>query len=216
MGVYSRKVSVAVCFVLVAFFMLWARAFYGSMKAYEQGESHLKQHEYVRAVTFFDRSLRWYTPLNPYVHKSAERLWDIGTQAQRQGNIRLALMAVRTIKQGFFAARSFYTPGKAWIGKSDAKIRELEALEPARKCSGQASEPLDTWPLRSPSGRDPSTLWSMVVEFGFLGWIGAMLGLILFAFKGTGRLRILKGRAVLWGSLALICFALWLVGIMKA
>lgn len=211
-----KKTGLILCLVVIGFFMVWARSFYGSKKAYNQGEIYLKKQQYVGAITFFDRSLHWYTPHNPYVQKSAERLWDIAMRAEQQGNIRLALIATRTIRRGFYAARSFYTPGKSWINKCDLKINELMQLERNQKEAQDTSTHLDK-PMRPrQEATTPSTTWSIIVEIGFLGWIGSVMGFIMFACKGDQKVRLSASRGVVWAGLAVMFFALWLVGMIKA
>ena len=62
----------------------------------------------------------------------------------------------------------------------------------------------------------PASLWSIVVVSAFLGWIGSVIGFIMFACKGDRKVRLLAYPGLAWASLALIFFALWLVGMMKA
>jgi hypothetical protein len=213
---YIKKTGLILCLVVIGLFMVWARSFYGSMKAYNQGEIHLKKQQYVGAITFFDRSLHWYTPHNPYIQKSAERLWEIAMRAEQQGNLRLALIATRTIRRGFYAARSLYTPGKNWIKQCDLKINELMRLEQGKKETQNVPSQLDQLIRRRQKATSPSTLWSIIVEIGFGGWVGSVIGFIMFACKGDRKVRLLPSQGVVWASLALIFFALWLVGMMKA
>lgn len=213
---YARFTLMIVVLVHIGLIMVWGRAFYGSMEAYHQGEVYLKGDQYIRAITFFDRSIHWYTPFSPYVHRSAERLWEICIKAEEQGDIRLALIATRTIRRGFYAARSFYTPGKNWINKCDLKINELMRLERNQKEMQDAPTQQDK-PIRArQKATSPSTLWSIIVEIGFLGWIGSVIGFIMFACKGDRKVKLSVSQGVAWASLALIFFALWIVGMMKA
>jgi hypothetical protein len=200
---FLRKARLAAFLIVMGFLVLWARTFYGSMKAYDQGEIYFNQSEYVRAVTFFDRAIRWYAPLNPYVHRSAERLWQIGLEAEKRGNTRLALIAARTIQQGFYATRSFYVPGRRWIERCDDRIEKLVGHPQADLAENDRVA-------------SPDMLWTLVLEFGFLGWIGSVMGFIAFALKRDEQLRISTSRGVWWGSTTLICFALWVLGMMKA
>jgi hypothetical protein len=200
---FLEKARLTVFLIVMGFLVLWARTFYGSMKAHDQGEIFFNQSEYVRAVTFFDRAIRWYAPFNPFVHKSAERLWQISLEAERRGDTRLALIAARTLQQGFYAARSVYVPGRRWIERCDDRIEKLVG-------SGQAGL------LENDLAESPDTMWTLILEFGFLGWIGSVMGFIAFALKGDERLRIASSWGVLWGSITLICFVLWVIGMMKA
>ena len=118
---FFKMACIILCLVAIGLMMVWVRAFYGSMQAYQQGEVYLEEKQYVRAVTFFDRSIHWYTPFNPYVRKSAERLWGIGEHAEKEGDVQLALIAYRTIRRGFYGASHFITPGMAWINKASGR-----------------------------------------------------------------------------------------------
>ena len=82
-----KTILAGVALVVVFLLMVWARVFYGSMQACREGEIHLQKTQYIKAITFFDRSIYWYTPFNPYVHKSTEHLWKISMDAQTKGEI---------------------------------------------------------------------------------------------------------------------------------
>jgi hypothetical protein len=202
--------------VALALVMVWVRAFFGSMQAYQQGEAHLVGNQQVKAITFFDRSIHWYTPLNPYVRRSAERLWQISMEAEQQGDIRLALIATRTIRRGFYSATSVYTPGKDWIRKCDVRISELTGMERSGRgmlpfCPEGATKLPETQ-----NAKRVSTFWRIIVEIGFLGWIGSTLGFIIFACKDDRRATFLTSRGLWWSSIVLIFFALWIIGMVKA
>jgi hypothetical protein len=180
--------------------IVWGRVYSGSYQSYREGMVHLENRERVRAITYFDRSIHWYTPFNPWVQKSAERLWEIGQAAEKEGDTRLALIAYRTIRRGFFAARSVYQPGKNWIRRSEVQIERLVRAE-----SGAPALP----PQQS---RDPDVFWSMMVLIGLFGWIGSMLGFIM-AQWGPWRQR--EGRLGLRSLMICAFFAflvLWFAG----
>jgi len=94
----SGVIVKTLAFALLLLAILWARVFCGSMKDFETGETFLKENQIIRAITYFDRSLHWYAPLNPYVQKSAQRLWEIGDRAERDGDLKLAFIAFSTIR----------------------------------------------------------------------------------------------------------------------
>jgi hypothetical protein len=203
--------------VAMALAMVWARAFFGSMRAYQQGEVHLVENEQVKAITFFDRSIHWYTPFNPYVQRSAEQLWQISIEAEQEGDIYLALIAIRTIRRGFYSATSVYTPGKNWIRKCDVRMNELMAMEhgnsrgmPSFSPEGAAKSP------ERQKAKHVSIFWRILVQIGFLGWIGSALGFIMFACKDDRKATFLTPRGLEWGGAALIFFAFWIIGMVKA
>ncbi len=213
---YIKKTCMVLGLVAMVFIMVWFRAFYGSMKTYHQGETYLKGRQYIKAITFFDRSIHWYTPFNPYVRKSADRLWEIGNHAERQGDIKLALIAFRTIRRGFYAASSFITPGKRWIEKCDLKISSLVMMEEKDRKGTDDSMSLKKTMPQSKEIVSPSIFWSIILEIGFLGWIGSVIGFIIFILGRKGEGRYFHYHAFIWIGLTFVFFALWVVGMMKA
>jgi len=61
--------------------------------------------------------------------------------------------------------------------------------------------------LQRPIG--PHLGWSVLVEIGFLGWVGAAVGLIWHVVDEQGNFARRQG--ILWGGLLTIFFALWLI-----
>ncbi|MBW1742848.1 MAG: hypothetical protein JRJ47_05380 [Deltaproteobacteria bacterium] len=209
---FTRVISAAICLTLVVLALVWTRAFFVSMHAYQEGERYFKKQQHIKAITFFDRSIHWYTPLNPYVHKSAQRLWEICAQAEQQGDAQLALIATRTIRRGFLAARSFYTPGRDWIDRCDAKIASLmDQGTKARRLSDAAEVSLPTQ-----ATPQPSVFWTLILEVGFIGWIGSVIGFLMLSLTGGQTARLRSGTAIFWGIMVIIFYAMWIVGMMRA
>jgi hypothetical protein len=59
-----------------------------------------------------------------------------------------------------------------------------------------------------------STFWSVIVEIGFIGWLGCAVGFIFRAIDDQNRLN--KRSAAIWGSLIVLFYALWVLGLVKA
>ena len=186
---------VLIGFVILLFLLLvWVRAFYGSRDDFLKGEALLKEGQTIRAITFFDRSIHWYTPLNPYVQKSAERLWQIGEKAEQTADPRLAVIAFSTIRSGFYGASHLVIPGQDWIQKVDAKLLEL----------GAAGKD-----VRDPH---PNPLWSVAVVTSFIGWVGSLTVFTRWFIgreEGPNRRR---SRGLLCLSLGVFFFGLWILG----
>lgn len=213
---YFRAIPVGLVLVVFLLLMVWARVFYGSMRAYQEGEIYFNSDRYIKAITFFDRSMHWYAPFNPYVQRSAQRLWEIGKHAQKSGDIRLALIAARTIRRGFIAARSFYTPGGDWIEKCDLRIYELLKLDQDRKGDLKREKiEMDTV-LNDLKVRGPDILWTIVLLAGFLGWIGSAIGFIMSQFRTSKATRFSICLNLKWILFGTFFFAVWIVGMVNA
>ena len=202
----------------ILFLIVWGVSFYRSKGCYVQGVAYFDKGEYIKSVTYFDRSIHWYTPLNPYVQRSAEKLWQMSKDAQRRGDIKLALIAVRTIRRGFFAARSLYTPGKEWIRKCDKRIEEVWAIQKGRQgaeAGDKGGEPFKTR-LQNQESRAPDPFWSSMLLLGLFGWIGSIIMFILRGFHKNCEGRFVLKPHLNWLGLGAIFFVIWVVGMMRA
>ena len=212
----SKRVAVVVGLIALALFVVWVRAFWGSLKAYHEGEDCLKEDQIIAAVTHFDRAIHWYTPFNPFVEKSAQRLWEISAEAQKRGDPRLAFIALRAIRRGFYSARSFYTPGKDWIDRAETRIAILLPLEETNEAHvGRSITPTKN---KTQAGKTsgPNVLWAIIMEIGFLGWIGSAIGLIITFQRRSKGSPAVPLPPFLWGALIVLFFTIWLIGMMKA
>jgi len=209
-----RNLILTLVLALVILLLVWARAFYGSVKDYEKGEELLQKNQPIRAVTYFDRSIHWYTPLNPYVEKSARRLWEIGQKAEQQGDSKVALIAYRTLRSAFYSARHFTTPGQEWIEKCETRINHLTTIEGKSEIKDDDGTPGIR--QQTPGDSDPDVFWSVVLEIGFLGWIGSMIAFI-FTWRHSSKDRRKRlWRGYQWVVLAVGFFALWITGMFRA
>jgi len=210
-----KIILVATMLIVIFLIMVWARVFYGSMQAYQKGESYLKEGQYIKAITFFDRSMHWYAPLNPYVQRSAQRLWEISKNARENGDNLLSLIAVRTIRQGFLSARSFYTPGKGWIEKCNFRIQELVMIEEGR--NGRKKEGrLDNSVLKEGEEKTPDVIWSIVLLIGLFGWVGSVIAFIISGLKVPQKRSLWGFSTFKWILLGTFFFGVWIVGMVNA
>ncbi len=56
--------------------------------------------------------------------------------------------------------------------------------------------------------------WAIVCELGFFGWVGCTIGFIFRAFGDDDTFH--GRRALFWGVLVVLFYALWVLGMMKA
>jgi hypothetical protein len=129
---------VAVFFILMA--MIWGRTYYSQQKYYSEGEKALKTHNYKDAMTGYEWTIRMYTPFSSKVEDSCRKIWDIGQEYERRGQIDWALIAYRGLRSSIYAIRSAYTPYAEWIPRTDGRIRQLEALQKQREDAAALSK----------------------------------------------------------------------------
>src|SRR5205823_13735251 len=132
------------------------------------------------AVTHYERTIKWYTPLSPVVQRAVERLWQLGTEAEAHGERSLALEAYQTLRSSLYAVQSFYIPYQSWIAKSEERIAPLLARARAGDEQGKArrgKEPA-ALPISSHLQWGPYLDWSILSELGFQGGLGRTLAQI--------------------------------------
>jgi len=59
-----------------------------------------------------------------------------------------------------------------------------------------------------------NTLWVVLMEAGFVGYVVSLVLLVWRGLDGAGRIN--RRPLVVFGSLAILCFALWIVGLHQA
>ena len=119
--------------VLVA--MVWVKTYFYGRGQYLEGEKAYAAGDYKTAISDYETAIHMYTPFSGYVSSSAQRLWEIGQGFENSGEYDWSLIAYRSLRSSFYAVRSFYTPHKDWIERSEKQIDAVLALQ-GRK-SGQ-------------------------------------------------------------------------------
>jgi hypothetical protein len=203
-----RIVVLLVAFVVI----LYAKVAYNASQDFALGENAYTHGEYKRAITHYERTIKWYSPLSTAVQRAVERLWQLGTEAEARGEISLALEAYQTLRSSLYAVQSFYIPYQSWIPKSEARIAPLLAKTKAGEEHNEDQLAQDTarFAMQLQRHVGPHLGWSILLEIGFLGWVGATVGLIWYVVDEAGNFARRQG--LLWGSLIAIFFALWLIG----
>ena len=203
-----RIVVLLVAFVVI----LYAKVSYNASLDFALGEDAYIHGEYKRAITHYERTIKWYTPLSSAVQRSVERLWQLGTEAEARSEISLALEAYQTLRSSLYTVQSFYIPYQSWIPKSEARIAPLLAKTKAGEehNEDQLVQGTARFALQLQRHVGPHLGWSILLEVGFLGWVGATVGLIWYVVDEAGNFARRQG--LLWGSLIAIFFALWLIG----
>jgi hypothetical protein len=205
----------ALCIVvlLAAFaLILYAKVAYNASQDFALGEDAYTHGEYKGAITHYERTIKWYAPLSTVVQRAVARLWQLGTEAEARGEIALALEAYQTLRSSLYAVQSFYIPYQSWIPKSEARIAPLLAKTKAGEEHNEDQLVQDTarFAMQLQRHVGPHLGWSILLEIGFLGWVGATIGLIWYVVDEAGNFAQRQG--LLWGSLMAAFFALWLVG----
>jgi hypothetical protein len=176
------------------------------------GEEAYTRGAYNSAITHYARAIKWYTPFSKTVQYAVERLWQLGIEAETREEWHLALEACQSLRASLYAVQSVYIPYQSWIPKSEERIAPLLAKTKAGEEPNADKLQQDTarFAMQLQRHVGPHLGWSILVEIGFLGWVGATIGLIWFVVDEAGNFA--RRQRLLWGSLMAVCFALWLIG----
>lgn len=117
---------------LISLVLIWGNTLYRQHTQYDKGEKGLAAGDFLAAVAGYESAIHMYTPGSPTVDKSAQRLWDIGQQAEQRGDYPRALIAYRSLRSSFYAVAWLLSPGEGWIERCDARIAALVKLQQGR------------------------------------------------------------------------------------
>jgi hypothetical protein len=204
--------------LLLLLFSIFMKALLYAYQECEQGKVAFRNKLPKQAIVHFSRAIHWYTPGNGAIKASIEGLWEIGRQAEERGDETLALEALQNLRSSLYSARSFYTPHMNWIEVCDEHIAMILArqegahLPDGDKLGLRARKTRFLKVLKRPT--EPNVFWSLILEVGFIGWVGCTIAFIFQVFSGEQGFQ--PGRAFFWGVLVASFYACWIVGMLHA
>ena len=201
--------------IAIAAIALLLRVLIGGWCECRNAREELRQERPYQAVVHYERAVRWYLPGCPFVRQAAVALEDLATEAEDAGDVELALFAYRGLRSAAYSTRSVFQPMPERIARAEERIASLMAADPAA-----------TWPDRTlPADErrtivlanlrqhtDPDTFWVVVLELGFLAWLGGGAALAWRVGRTDRR------RRTTWVLVATVVtgYLLWIVGMWLA
>jgi hypothetical protein len=208
--------SLALGAVLTACVFFAVAVAYRSQQEYARAEAAHQRGAYAEAITHYERTIKWYLPYSGSVRRAVTRLWDIGVAAEARADTSLALAAYRALRGSLFAIQSLYVPYPEWIPKCEARIAVLMPGTMSASYKERAPEAQHQARFLQMLQRHPASKqgWFLLLEMGFLTWVGATIGLIWYADTQDGRWVWRHGRY--WSSGIALGFTAWVVGMLYA
>jgi hypothetical protein len=202
--------------VLTACALFAVSVAYRSQQEFARAEAAHQSGAYAEAITHYERTIKWYLPYSSSVRWAVVRLWDIGVAAEARADTALALAAYRALRGSLFAIQSLYLPYPEWIPKCEARIAALmpdtmRANYKERAPQAQHQARFLQMFQRNPA---PQLGWSLLLELGFLTWVGATVGLIWNV--ETRDDRWVWRHVWRWSSGIALGFAAWMIGMLYA
>jgi hypothetical protein len=124
-GKVMRFARNALLIFVLLLVMVWVKTYFSGRAQYLAGEQAYSAGNMKDAITDYETAIHMYAPFAGYVPSSAQRLWDIGQGFEKAGDYDWALIAYRSLRSSFYAVRSFYTPYREWIDRSERQIDEV-------------------------------------------------------------------------------------------
>ncbi|RNC72611.1 MAG: hypothetical protein ED859_01215 [Desulfuromonadales bacterium] len=115
----------ATVIIIVALILVWGNTWWRQRTQYQRGEAALAARNPIAAIAGYEAAIHMYTPWSSLVEASARRLWEIGGVFERSGDPQRALIAYRSLRSSFYAAKWLVQPGGEWIARCDGKIAEI-------------------------------------------------------------------------------------------
>jgi hypothetical protein len=110
---------------VIALVLIGGNTWWRQRTQFHRGEAALAARDYMAAISGYEAAIHMYTPGSPLVESSARRLWTMGEEFERVGDLDRALIAYRSLRSSFYAARWLVQPGREWIAGCDRKIAEI-------------------------------------------------------------------------------------------
>ena len=213
-----KKYLVKGLIIIVLFLLIVSgRMIYLQRSHFMTAEKYYSESNWKLAIREYDIAMHFYTPWSPYIEKSAAKLWQIGEMFEKQDKPDWANIAYSSIRSSFYASRSLYTPGKSWISKCDDKIADLNIKMLISEGSikpGEAEAEKKKYLYVMKVDRAPGPFWSLLVEIGFLGWVGSVIFIIFKGFDYNGKI---QKRDSLYGLISFfVTFIIWIAALLKA
>jgi tetratricopeptide (TPR) repeat protein len=118
--------------IVLSLLVFLAGTWWRMQSQFQQGEAALTRGDFAGALAGYESAIHMYIPFHPTIDKAAQRLWQLGEIAERQGDVGRALIAYRALRSAFYADRWLSQPGEDWIERCDQKIAGLVPLQRER------------------------------------------------------------------------------------
>jgi hypothetical protein len=171
-----------------------------------------------RAGLHYRRAIRWYTPFSSSVEAAVDELKRLAQEQEGgAGAPADALALYRDLRGALYAIRHLSEPYREVRDEVEERIAHLMAHQPPttvedRKRTTEERRVFFLAQLRSVQA--PDIGWTVALLVGFFGWVASAAVFFWRGFTREGKL--LPRPALLWGSLIVACFALWVVGMTQA
>jgi len=212
-GNWRQRVALFAFSIVLIFAVFSARVVTEGESELAASDAAFDRGELTTALDHARRGAALYAPGAPHVQRAYERMTALALGAEASGQPKIAFLAWQAVRGAALESRHVFLPRQAELERANENLARLEAL--SRDDSGSDRPKIQTRALARLNADDaPDPAWIAVLGAGFLL---ALAGLALFAFRGLNPSGKVSFRRARWGVLLFaIGAACWTLAAYKA
>lgn len=213
---YLRRAGHVAGMIGVLLLVLTVRVVTASSTEFAEGTRLRERGDVDAAIAHLRRAARWYAPGNPYNARALDELTAIGVQAAAEGDPARALAAHRSVRAAILTSRSFYVPHAERLARADEAIATLMSEQP-RPAIDATRSPAELREAHLTLLREvprPRLVFALLALLGLAAWTTAAFAFVTRALDADDRL--LPSPARLWGSVWIVGFGAFVLGLALA
>ena len=163
------------------------------------------------AILAYRRAARWYAPGNPSSTEALDRLAAVARASAEAGDLDTSLAAWRGLRGAILSTRSLWIPHPERLARAEEAIA-LAMAERAGPTERAETRSRARAQLALPDR--PRLPWTVLLLLGWLAWTGGAFAFARWALDEEDRPR--ARQAQLWGTVVVLGFGCWVIGMALA
>ncbi|MEE2756438.1 MAG: hypothetical protein VYA30_07240 [Myxococcota bacterium] len=211
-----RWVVFGICFIILG---LWGRTWWSSRAELTRAVALERAGKIEQAIEHYQYAARWYSPLAKAPEEARAALQRIAADAERKGNLDVALKAYRRLRGAILSTRGMTNPGLNLLSSTNKAIAGLMAKQQFRladaSSAGRTEAELEAHHLRLLAlDPIPGFGWSALIVLSFLGWISGVFYVIRRGLNED--LTVEKGPFLKGTFATILLLAIWVFALTQA
>jgi hypothetical protein len=211
----QNKITLVFLLILIFISLTISYCYVSGKNEYKIAAEAMKSNDFDSAATHFSRSIGWYVPYALYVEDSINGMMKIAGNYEMQEQDEDAKYVYNILRGALFSIKSTYSPYQKYLKACNEKLAVLNAKsivvsEDKESFSKEEEEQLR---ILNEKGK-PDAVWSSVASLSFIGWVLAVIFLIINLFKNN--IVNLNFKVIITLLVFAMSYVVWLVSLVKA